>query len=77
MHRWITAVCAASVSESELCTVSISSHLKYFGAKYWCAHTVVFLTGALCGAYTVVGTAVLVSGRCACLGGEKHATLLG
>ena len=63
MHRWITAVCAASVLESELCMVIISSLLQYFGVKCWSAHTVVFLTGAICGAYTVVGTAVLVSGR--------------
>ena len=35
-----------------------------------------FLTGAICGAYTVVGTAVLVSGGCASLGGDTHYTLV-
>ena len=35
-----------------------------------------FLTGAICGAYTVVGIAVLVSGGCASLYGEKYSTFV-
>ena len=35
-----------------------------------------FLTGAICGAYTVVGIAVLVSGGCASLYGETYSTFV-